>query len=249
MTQRTSREQLKNRREQTKERLLKAGRDILTTEPVGGIATHVRSGDVTKRAKLSAGSLYYHWMSQDEYIFDLVEFVLDGICEDREAHAEHQALHVFAATLEARKPFPVAVRAAGNQVFAQLQDDPTVFVQLALWAAHPKDGEITNRLKDMYERVEACWIPRIDETLRRQGRRWRPPYDARLFTTTLTALAEGLLLRAKVDPDAIADLAHPDGPWSVFATTTISLYQAATAAAGRRRTKPPVDVRDLPTKS
>lgn len=244
MTQRTAREQVREKRQRTRDSLLRAGRDILTATPVGGLAAHVRSGEVAKRANMSVGSLYYHWLSQDDYLLDLVEYVLATMSEERAKHAHHQACDLFTAARAGGASLATATREAGNQVFADLQDDPSVYVQLTLWAAHREDQEISDRLKDMYERVEEHWIPKLDETNERQGRRWRPPFDAKAMMTTMTALAEGLLLRSKVDPDAVPDSTHDGEVWSQFATTVIGLYLTMTAPVDESSDQPE-DVRDV----
>ncbi|OLF13460.1 hypothetical protein BU204_27050 [Actinophytocola xanthii] len=199
--------------------------------PLGGIASHLRSGEVTRRAKLSAGSLYYHWMSQDEYIVDLVDYVLRCMSDERAAKAKEHAQDMFAATLEDDQPLPKAVRSIGNAAFAQLQADDSVFLQMALWSAHRDDPEIARRLKDMYSRVQSCWRAHVEQTVQAQGRKWRSPFDASAMTTALIALSEGLLLRSKVDPEAVPEYNHPDGNWTMMSTLSLALYHAMTTTA------------------
>jgi len=226
--------------------LLQAGRRILDDAPVGGFAGHVRSAEVTKAANMSAGSLYYHWMSQDEYLVDLVDYVLSDINRKRSDRAERQAHENFTSMLDQGKPLVDAVRSAGNQVFDELQRDSSCFLQMALWAAQAEDRSIPEQLREMYQNAEDPWIEAIERTLERQGREWRPPFTSQLFTTLLTALVEGLRLRSEVDKKAVADLPHGNDPaWSVFATATISLYLSATVEVDPDRTEPVPDIRDL----
>lgn len=204
----------------------------------------MRSADVTKRANLSAGCLYYHWLNQEEYVLDLVEYVIASMSEERRILANRQARDVFTAALETGKPMALAVRDGGNTVFAQNQSDPSFFVQMAFWTAHGQDSEISGRLKEMYGQVEACWVPRIEDTLRRQGRQMRPPFTVQTLITTLIALSEGLLLRVKIDPDAVPQFEDPDGAWSMFSTMTLSLYMVMTAP-GETGEERPDDIRKL----
>jgi len=183
---------------------------------------------VTKRANLSAGTLYYHWLNQEEYIVDLVDFVLDSLREEREERADHQGREVFLAKLDEGSSFEEAVREGGNSEFDYLLNDPSFFLQMGLWAAHRGDEQIAKRLKGIYQRVEACWVPVFADVLKRQGRKMRPPFTEESLSTTLIALAEGLTLRTKVDPDSVPQFHRGDKEWSLFATLTLCLYTTMT---------------------
>jgi len=204
---------------------------------VGDAAGHIRCADVTRRANLAAGTLYYHWLNQEEYIVDLVDFVLDSLREEREERADHQGREVFLAKLDEGSSFEEAIREGGNSEFDYLLNDSSFFLQMGLWAAHRGDEQIAERLRGIYQRVEACWVPVFADALKRQGRKMRPPFTEESLGTTLIALAEGLALRTKVDPDSVPQFRRGDKEWSLFATLTMCLYTTMTE---------PVDAPDGP---
>jgi hypothetical protein len=190
---------------------------------------------------LSAGSLYYHWDNQADYADALLDYVLHEI-ETTRSEALEGHLKYFLGQLDAGKAFDEAVRGAGDSLFSFLVKDQSFLVQMGMWASQGSNPEVASRLSSMYEKIEKRWMPGFQEVLRRQSRVMREPFDLPMFATIVIALAEGLLLRERVDAEAVTPIRRRDcASWSVFSAAVLAFYLVTTVPIGERNT----DIRDL----
>nr|MDT0663531.1 TetR/AcrR family transcriptional regulator [Micromonospora sp. DSM 115978] len=228
--------------EQTRRRLLMAGKSLLEEHPSLDVAGYVRSVDVTRRAQMSSGSLYYHWDNQAEFADELARYVLDEMREDRVGRLEAHLRRFLYELTDGEKPFGVAVRDASESLFAVLANEPSFAVQIGLWAAQDRKPAIAERLRAMYANFEQQWLQTISVVLRHERRVMRPPFDEKMLATLAVALTEGLLLRHHVEPSAFPDMDRSGStPWGLLSTSLLGLYVSTTCPDDR----PATDLRDL----
>lgn len=190
---------------------------------------------------MSPGSLYYHWANQEKYVDALVGYVLDGLESHHCAQLENHQQWLMRALLEEGEDFDEAVRDVGDNLFTLLTQDPSFSVQVGLWASQRGNSTVSDRLREIYRTLEEQWIPGVQEVLERQSRVMREPFDMRMFATIMISLAEGLLLREKVDAEALTPVRRRDSPsWSLFSTAVLALYMAVTVPID----DPNEDIRD-----
>jgi hypothetical protein len=104
--------------------------------------------------------------------------------------------------------------------FHEVLDDDIARLQLAVWALGQCDDEVAGRFREIY----GVWVGEVadgvEAILRGHRLALRDPFTPALLATVLTALIEGLVVRARVDPDAV--------PMTLFADTVCALVRSVT---------------------
>ncbi|WP_100501325.1 TetR/AcrR family transcriptional regulator [Geodermatophilus chilensis] len=223
---------------ETREALLEAGAALLREQPVGAVLTQVKAQPVAQRAGRTIGAFYHHWSSQEAYHRDLLAYVLDPQRLTSTAAAAETVL----ADLPRGLPLEEVVRRAAGRNFDMVRADPYVPLILALWGKQAQDEQVRELLRAHYRSVTDRLVPVYRAFFAAYGLTLRPPYTVEVFAATLTALVEGLAVRAAVDPEAVPlDLPHPGGPsavpadggrWDLFSATVVGIVRAMTAPAG-----------------
>ena len=226
--------------EQTRLELLEAGAELLREQPVGDIFSQVKAADVARRAGgRSIGAIYHHWRDQEAYRQDLLAYICrsaERIPGIGDPCVPEQAAAAEAERLKRAPELPDLIRAGANAIFADLQDNPFVVLQVAIWSKHQSDPLAkTLQVEQLYGPVEERLVPLYEQVLAAAGRRVRRPLTAANIATIITALADGLTLRRSLDPDSVpGDLdavtanETPDTRWSLFAATTYTVIMGLT---------------------
>jgi AcrR family transcriptional regulator len=210
----------------TRERLLEAGLQLLQEQPVGSGVDHLRATEVARRAGVTHGAFYQHWPSQHDYRDELIDYVLGEFRTGRE-YAQTQEVVV------ATRPqgFVEAIRAGGEVNFVNLLQDPGWLVMVGLHARN--DPELSDKLRRQYHQAAEAPASLYQEFLEAFGVSFRPPISIQHFAVLRRALAEGLALRARVDPEAVEPVFDEEGhPWSLFSLGMLGLVAGLTRREG-----------------
>jgi AcrR family transcriptional regulator len=212
--------------------MLETGMEILRETPAGQVLSQVKATVVTERAGKTTGAFYNLWPNQPSYHRELIRYAMsqDRFRTDTETRGK-------IADYLSEPEFDLAelFRVVGNLNFDGLKTEPVFALQLALWAKHDTDADISAALRDLYRNLNETLIPLYEAILKSARRRLRPPYTVRSLAATLTALVEGLQIRWAVDPEAVPDdIGVPpnadshEGRWGLFAAIAYTLILAMT---------------------
>lgn len=228
----------------TRAALIEAGSQLLREQPVGTVLTQVKATEIARRAGRTIGAFYHHWPDQQTYQRDLVEYVL----------SPERISSTYAAAASALRDaeddvlMEELVRRGARANFEALQDNPFLVLFMALWAKQGSDEHIQGQLRAHYQAVTARWTRIYEDFFEDQGWEPRPPFTIEMFAVTLTALAEGLTVRAAVDPDAVPldlpstqsaasrqlDGSLDQGSWDLFSIVVLSLLPSMTVPKLKR---------------
>jgi AcrR family transcriptional regulator len=177
----------------SKERLLRAGIDLLRREPPP--TALINASLVAKKAGLSRTSFYAHWSSQEEFVADLLRFV----AAERIRALETVKARV-AELLERGEPLRRVIAEACELGLGRIELDPMFAVQMALWPHHAVDVTSKRALAALYKDFDEAVLPIYREVLSRFQLEPRPPFTLEMIAQVVTALADGTVLRRRVDP-------------------------------------------------
>jgi AcrR family transcriptional regulator len=229
---------------QTRRALLEAGAQLLHDQPVGSILNQVKANEVARRAGRTIGAFYHHWPDQESYQRDLVEHVLSPERLPSTAAAAQSVL----SDLDDEVLMEEIVRRGGRANFDALRDNPFVPLFMALWSKQGTDEHIHEQLRRHYRTITDQLVPIYSAFFDSQGWEPRPPFTMETFAATLTALAEGLTVRAAVDPDAVPLDLPPtqsaakvpldgnldQGSWDLFSIVVLALIPSMTVPKTKR---------------
>jgi hypothetical protein len=218
----------------TTESLLRAGAELLADNPVGDVLSQLKATAIAARAGRTTGAFFNIWPTQDAYRTALL-----GWIRQERVHSRRAVEQENAAVLKAQGPdvrLTEIVRGAANANFRALMADPMTRLEIALWAfaASRSDvedestakarGEAGDYLRALYDEVDRDLVPTYTYVLDALGRRMRPGWTVDDLAVSLTALVQGLLMRAVVDPDSVPDSPPGDAQrWSFFARVALEL--------------------------
>lgn len=192
-------------------------------QPASWPLEHVRLTEVAERAGVSVGALYHYWESQDAYRDDLLD---ELFAPDRYPPSPLPAQLVEPTGADVT--LTELVRTGAAVEFEALRDTPELRLLMAMWSAGAP--EVDARIATQYRAVGERWAAFYADALEAFGLELRPPFTPALMATVVTALGEGLAVRATVDPGAVpTDLgADPDEPWGLLACTIFALLPGLT---------------------
>ena len=192
--------------------------------------------EVCQRAGLkTAGSAYKIWPTQEDYRNELLHHVLSEAL-DREA-IEAVAAHQTAVS-EDLPPVHELIRSSVTSALDEVAAPGTKQYQvyLALWLAAPHDPALRAKLHDSDMTLIDGYINLYESLADAYELEWKPPYDARLFATLVSALTEGLTVESLSMPRiAERQLARrlpgdkAEKAWSIAACGVYALAHAALA--------------------
>ena len=206
-------------REELRELVLEAGREVLLTEGLGTGAEHLSFKRVLSHVADSRGIRVTNasvigriWDNQEEFQLDVIRSVTTEQ-GDEEAAATAQALaevlgriDVSSAALR-RASLGELIRVACNRYMAAASTSTaTIQTALVAYVAASRAASADDRLIESYRRTNDRLTGGYSELyalgLAACGWRLRPEFALRDVASLLSALAEGLLLHQLVDPDA-----------------------------------------------
>lgn len=213
--------------EEGRRALLDAGRALVMEQPAAWPLEHVRLTDVAERAGVSVGALYHYWDSQSAYRDDLLDELFAP-----ERYPPSPLPAQLAEPADDDLALTELVRTGAAAEFATLRDTPELRLLMAMWSADAP--EVDARIATQYRAVGERWAAFYADALEAYELELRPPFTPALMATLITALGEGLAVRATVDPDAVpADLGgDPERPWGLLACAIFALLSGMTRPLG-----------------
>ncbi|MEM7337627.1 MAG: hypothetical protein AAF467_03200 [Actinomycetota bacterium] len=207
-------------------RLLRAARRVILEQgrdnPVG-----VRLSEVVRSEGLTTGAAYQIWRSQEEFHAD----VALHIAEEFDWAGPQAIMEHLGELLDADATIEEAVRSAGNLYIETFIRNDEYYTVLQLYAVHNPTEELLAALQRGYDVVHTGFAVLFEGVLGIYGRRIRDPFTIDDVAVIITALTEGIALRAKVQPDVVRtdlDLAVGQGPWHVYSATLAALTSQLT---------------------
>jgi AcrR family transcriptional regulator len=222
--------------EQTRASLLAAGAELLREQPVGRILEQVTAPEVARRAGRTIGAFYHHWNDQESYRHDLLTWVLSP-----EILPTEETVTDLSAALTVAEPVDEIVRRNARANMVAGLDRPELALTLALSALARRDEGTRQLLNHQYTVLNESLEPVYAALFAAYGWVPRPPFTVHTFSTVLTALVEGLVIRHVADPGAVP-MALPDekgiplapddeSAWDLFSAVALALLPMMTMPA------------------
>jgi AcrR family transcriptional regulator len=120
--------------------------------------------------------------------------------------------------------FEAAVHRFATDQYIEVLDHDITRLQELLWALGQDDPVVQARFRQMYADWATCVAAGIEAVAHSLDRRLRPPLTPTLVATALTGMIEGLVIRARVDPEAV--------PRELFGHIVVSLVRGLTEPIG-----------------
>jgi AcrR family transcriptional regulator len=219
--------------EQTRAALLAAGAELLREQPVGRLLDQVTAPEVARRAGRTIGAFYHHWADQDSYRMDLLESVL----APETLPTQETVSDVEAALMLAAAPDEIVRRNGRANLVAGLHR-PELALTIALSALARRDEPTRELLHKQYVILNDSLVPTYGALFAANGWAPRPPFTLRDISTVITALVEGLVVRAVAEPEAVPfalpdEAGVPRDPddehaWDLFSVTLAALLPTMT---------------------
>src|SRR5690606_33829752 len=95
----------------------------------------------------SRQTFYLHWSTQAEFVEDFVRYVTDPTHS-----SSSERLTEIDDDLDDAGDDPAAeVRRMSRRTYRRWAEDPVHFARMVLWATHPSDGLVRERMRRLYE--------------------------------------------------------------------------------------------------
>lgn len=218
---------------ETRDLLLDIGARMLVDDGIRVTIGHISLIDVCREAGLkTAGSGYKIWPNQEDFRVDLLRHLLETP-DLRTDTLEHLGDDIVREADHAS--FVEVVRSvSAASARANIENEGYV-VYISLWLASRFDDDLLGRLRASDTDLLHDYAAIYDATVRYFGREWIPPFNADLLAVALSALVEGLSIRARSTPELVpTDLPRPTGPggseqpWHLFSCGALALFEAFT---------------------
>jgi len=226
--------------------VLDAGQDLLLNEGLGSGAEHLSFKRVlsyveaTQGIRITNASIIGRvWENQEEFQFDVVRSVVEhqGNLEVEAAGGafDEVLLRLDTSTLALRRASLAELIRVTCAQYLDSASGSAAAIQTALItyiAAATGTGqntELVESFRATNERLTDRYIELYDAGMQVVGWRVRDGYTIRRVAATFSAIAEGMLLRHIVEPDALAPIMRPcplvgaDVEWSMLAVSMDAL--------------------------
>lgn len=188
-----------------RERLLSAGREILARGDADLLAGGLTIDQVSERAGVSTQTFHNTFPrrngvgSKARYLDELTRTLLADSSPASEIAGDDGE-----PTLADGDPRKV-IRAAGHREFQRLRADQALQLRLVACALLPTDRTAAAAVRRHYGDAGAAVGASYDETFQQWGAVLRRPFTVESLAVVVTALAEGLVLRSRFDPEAVPE--------------------------------------------
>ncbi len=233
-------------REDLRNLLLAAGRDLLRREGLETASTNLTFARVfehvegkTGRRVTNASVIRRIWTNQADYQAD----VLISLAHDQQRPEIEQTLQAVGLVLEGvdlesvdsrRRALGELCRIAGNASTRSIASSPywsLWFSTLAIaTATSSRNPRLTAAVKESYRSITEFWEANYGLLIEYLGFRVKAPRTLREFTIAVTALTDGLSLRQHVE-ETVYELVLPTGPneedqeWTIFSCALDALAE------------------------
>lgn len=218
-------------RDEGRQLLLDAGRELVHEQPVGWPLDHVRVTDVANRVGVSVGMIYHYWETQEDYRADLLDELFSP-----QRYAPTTVPDLFATLGHGAGPIDELIRLGAEVEFRALRDNPELRLLMATWAA---DDPMANpKIAAQYDAVAARWASVYETVFDAYGLEIRPPFTFHTMALMVTAMGEGLAVRSRLDPTSVPDdlIQDPDGDhprsWGLLGCAFLALLPAFSRPKG-----------------
>lgn len=201
---------------------------MVDEQPVGPGLDHIHPATVATNLGLTSGAIYHHWDSYDDYRDELLEELLSAGRFPAVAGYDGP----FITQLSDLAGIVELIEALTEEAWREVLDDHhQLRTNLGLWA-RDEDG-VTERLRDQYRHLAKGWAAVIETGLRRCGLEARPPFTMDSIAAVLTALVEGLAVRATTEPEGTPAMTSPSGDqMSLFSGAALAFLASAVRPVG-----------------
>lgn len=183
----------------SRRRLLEAGMGLLAESNRGDLSRVLTTGAVAEKAGLHRQTFYLYWGTQAEYLDDFVEFVTDP-----SVSSQSERLENLAERMPHGADDPAAeVRERTTETFSHWVDDPVYVSRMVLWALHGADGDVAERLRQLYRTNDENTAAGYKQIGDQWGVEPRPPFTYESIALLFNALRDGLLLHLTIDGSAV----------------------------------------------
>jgi hypothetical protein len=215
-------------REELREIVLEAGREVLLTEGLGTGAEHLSFKRVlshvaaTRGIRITNASVIGRiWENQEQFQLDVVNTIAN-IQGDEEASLTTEALEAALARLDVSTParrrasLAELIRVScAEYMTAASTSAATIQMALVSYVAASQTATSDNRMIDSYRSTNRRLTARYEELyshgLQACGWRIRPQYSMHEVASLLSAVAEGILLHQLIDPRAFQPIVLASG--------------------------------------
>jgi AcrR family transcriptional regulator len=213
-------------RERSRAALLRAGADLMIEDALQQPFAALRLRRLCERAGLSTGAFYVHWARLEDYHADLARHLTE---EDELGFAdEFDAMTRAAAMSSGDSPLQALSRVADLDLHLLVSNqmwDAMELVNLTWGRTYFQD-----QLARGYQLIDRMTGELYGSILAQAGRSPRPPWTWETIGTVLQALAEGVGLRHKIDPGAVAGTS--ESVPGLYATAVAAVLTMLTRPAG-----------------
>lgn len=218
-------------RDEGRQLLLDAGRELVHEQPVGWPLEHVRLTEVAQRVGVSVGMLYHYWETQEDYRADLLAELFSP-----QRYPPTTVPNLFDTLGQAAAPIDDLIRLGAEVEFRALCDNPELRLLMATWAAD--DPAANPKIAAQYDAVAARWASVYETVFDAYGLEIRPPFTYSTMAAMVIALGEGLAVRSTLDPAAVPNdlVQDPDGDdpraWGLLGCAFLALLPALSRPKG-----------------
>ncbi|GAA1916456.1 TetR family transcriptional regulator C-terminal domain-containing protein [Nocardioides marmoribigeumensis] len=181
---------------QTRAELLEAGLTLLMEQPASAAFGHLTAAKVANQAGRTTGAFFHQWPTLEAYLQDFIGFVLRPSMSKNLNDTVERLL----VELGAGKPFAEALTAAGGPVPEETARDPQTVTELLMWNRALHDDEFREAVATHYEGLDGEARLTYEGLMELLGREVRPPFTTETIGSAVTAVAQGLALRASMTP-------------------------------------------------
>jgi AcrR family transcriptional regulator len=182
--------------QRTREELLEAGLRLLLRLPASAAFGHLTANKIATEAGRTSGAFFHQWSTLDAYLDDFVAYVLRP---ELAVNLVETAETIFAG-LQQGMGFAEALIRAGRDVPQRTAKDAQTIIELLMWNRALHDEGFRERVSRHYDALDAGAAPIFEGLMAILGRTPRPPFTPETMGAVITAIAEGLAVRAYLSP-------------------------------------------------
>lgn len=194
----------------SRERLIEAGWRVIDNPELAKVFAAATTALVSKEAGVTTGSFFHHFRNSEEFARAMAHDLAASLASpdiDELTELPQRATTAPAVDLEQ------LITVGSNFVWAELFNDPVRMarfrIHIRLWTHHRLQFDDSHTIADLIadgyrrsdEELMAMWAPALESS----GMEVADPFTFKQLMVIVTALNEGLTIRATVDPEAVPD--------------------------------------------
>jgi len=183
---------------QRRDDLLDAGIELLQEVAPEVMLRALTVRAVARRTNRSTGAFYHYWGTQEEYVHDLIRHLLRP-----EQMLDADPLGDELARLDGSVLDASTIARLFDRYASQMADDPTMRTMLLLWSLPDEDGQVRSALRDVYRRYQRETSDAYERIVAGTQAELIAGVSFDDVAAMLAAMADGVALRRRVDPDSL----------------------------------------------